>query len=253
MINKHFTALMMRLSLGFIYLSAGWSKLAKDYLGNIIGPVDMSRFTDSQVLLSSMDFIAIYQIVVGGLILSQKHSLLGLLLLVPLCLGILIFTILAGFGGTPIINLFLLILNIVALTIEKKSIQSIRKSNFSSLFNSEVSALYPKSEINRISTILLFILICGTLLPGYWLNAIATIYILLITLNLLQFKPVLFVDNIIFFLFFIICFITTNARLLNSLNPKAFYLVFYLILFGFILFFIRVVFFGIASRRQIEK
>jgi len=250
MTNNHFTALMIRLSLGFIYLSAGWAKLASDYLGHIIGPPDLSSFTHSQILILSQDVVAIFQIIVGALILSQKHSLLGLILLIPLSIGILIFALVAGFGGTPVINLFLLILNLLALTVEKKPIQSIKKFDYSRIFKSEISKLYPQSGLNITSAVLIFIIICGTVYPGNWLNVIATIYILLTTLNLLQFQPVLFIDKIIFFLFFVICFIVINGQFLNSLVPGAYHSVFYLILFGFVLFFIRLGFFRFYLKRN---
>ena len=42
--NRQFTSLLFRLLLGFVYLSAGLSKLGTHLFGNVIGPVDTSEF-----------------------------------------------------------------------------------------------------------------------------------------------------------------------------------------------------------------
>lgn len=239
--NKEYTSFVIRLTLGFIYLSAGWAKLAPNDLGNIIGPVDISHATDSVAILTSFKIIAYFQMITGALILSQKYSLIGLLVLFPLSLGTFIFTLISGFGGTPFFNLIFLVMNCYALIIEKEIVKSIVKRNYSSIYDSVVSKKFPNKTLPKFSFILLLsLIICSFFLNGILLNIIGTVCILLFCVNMLQFKKFLFIDNIILVLYFLICFITTNGILLNSYIDKFFYSVFYLILLGLLIFTVRV-------------
>lgn len=116
--NKDFTALLVRLMLGYIFLSAGLCKLSHGYFGQLIGPSDLIEQLAEYDLEIFGYFIAVSQVVIGGLCMSQRFSLLGLIGLVPMNISILTFTTSQGWTGTPFINGFLLMLNILALLYE---------------------------------------------------------------------------------------------------------------------------------------
>lgn len=248
MINQEYTTFLIRLALGFIYLSAGWAKFAPHDLGNLIGPVDASQVTESVILLSTFKFIAFFQVIIGALILSQRYSLIGLLALFPLSLGIFIFTIVAGFGGTPFINLIFLMMNCPALNMEKENIKVLFKRNYSALKNSVVAVSFPDKHLPYISFGLLVILmLCSFIQQGIILNIIAVACLITLTINLLQYKRYHLIDKLTLILFFVICFITTNGIALNRYIDSFFFYVFYLILIGFVLYLIRL---AIFSKRK---
>lgn len=239
--NQENTSFLIRLSLGFIYLSAGWAKFAPNDLGNIIGPVDISHVTESVAILTTFKLIGFFQLIIGALILSQRYSLIGLLALFPLSLGIFIFTLIGGFGGTPFFTLIFLFMNCYALIIEKENIKNLFNQRSFKNFSSVVAKDFPNKKLPYISFGLLLILI----LTSFWqsgmiINIIGTSSIVVIYLNLFQYKKFNFLDKIILVLFLLICFITTNGIILNTFIDKFYYSIFYLILLGLVLYSLRV-------------
>lgn len=234
--SKQLTLLLIRLSLGIIYMTSGLSKLAPEYLGNIIGPVNLEKAYESNSIHILMNITAIIQTLLGSLILSQRYSIIGLIFLLPLSVGILIFTIYAGFGLTPIINLLLLLLLIYLLTQEKKSVKKLMNLKIEGY---RVSKSYLRFSQKRLSnSAILFIII--TALLTFWksplVNFTATISLILFLANLFQRKDYLFADYLLLGLFFIIGFIIINGILLNQIIDKAFYSVFLLIPLGFLIY-----------------
>lgn len=63
-------------------------------------------------------FIAISQVMAGALVLSQRYSVLGLIMLIPMNLGILLVTISQNWAGTPYVDAVFTTLNIFALLYE---------------------------------------------------------------------------------------------------------------------------------------
>lgn len=242
MTSKEITALLIRLALGLIYLTAGFSKLSPDYLGNIIGPVDLSKVYDSPFIESLMGVAAVYQIIAGALILSERYSVVGILLLFPLAVGILIFTIVAGFAGTPIINGLILLLLIYALMQDKKSVLEILKLNFKALPTSIAFQRFPNQFLPNLALGLTLLTACLIFLKSPVLNVLLSAVLLLFTINLFQVKKYLLLDKMLIILFFMIGFIIINGIVFNKIVPKAFYLVFALIPLGFLLYVMRLIY-----------
>jgi len=238
--NQEFTSFLIRLSLGFIYLSAGWAKFAPNDLGNLIGPVDISHVTESVAILTTFKFIGFFQMVIGALILSQRYSLFGLLALFPLSFAMFVFTLVGGFGGTPIFNFIFLLMNCYALIIEKENIKKlIARRNLSNI-DSVVSKDFPNEKLPHLSFGLLLILV----LTSFWqsgliINVIGTSFIAVIFLNLFQYKKFNLLDRIILLLFLLICFSVTNGIVINKFIDKFYYSIFYFIFLGFVIYFIR--------------
>lgn len=248
--SKELTTIIIRLTIGLIYLTAGFSKLSPEYLGNIIGPVDLGRIYTSSLIDVLMTIAAIYQIVAGALILSQKYSVVGLILIFPLALGILIFTIFAGFAATPIINLFILLLIIFALFQDKKSVGQILKLNFTAIKSSKSSLQFPNKLLPNVALGLTILTSCLTFLDNPILNILLTFVLLIFTANLFQVKNHLLLDKILFVLFFGIGFIIINGILLNQIIPKAFYSVFALIPLGFLIYLIRLIYWRFSKNKK---
>ncbi len=112
--------LLIRLLLGFIFVSAGLCKLTAGQFGQLIGPptADMAPG-----LAGIWEFLAVSQVLTGALVLSGRWGLLGLLALVPLNVGILAYTVGNQWGGTPFVNGFLLGLNLLTLAAEWPSLR----------------------------------------------------------------------------------------------------------------------------------
>lgn len=250
--SKEITHLLIRLMLGITYLTAGLSKLSPDNIGNIIGPVKMEQIFDTPPLALFFQFVAIYQTITGALILSQRYSVIGLILLFPLSTGILLFTIIAGFGLTPIINLILLLLLVVLMSSEKKTIISIMKFNFKSISQSISFQHYHEKRNPIIAFSMIALFFVFIFLHNIILNFIITTALIFFTLNLFQRKDYLLLDKILLGLFFVISFIIINGILLNKLIPKIFYSVFLLIPLGLLLYITRILYwkFSVSGKNK---
>lgn len=249
MTSKQLTFLLIKLFLGIIYLTSGLSKLAPESIGNLIGPVNLQEISNSILLEIFMTGVAILQVSIGALILSQRYSFFGLILLTPLSLGILIFTIFAGFGLTPIINFILLILSFYAIFQEMDVNQTKSLFQFNSYKEYRSFNNFPQKNMVNIA-LLLTILAALTggvqrLLP----NFLTTIALILFFINLLQRKTYLKIDYILLSLIFVIGFIIINAILLNQIIPKVFYVVFIIIPLCCFVYLLRVIYSRFISKR----
>ncbi|MEC5156784.1 hypothetical protein [Chryseobacterium sp. MP_3.2] len=241
--SKRFTTVLIHLSLGLLYLTSGFSKLAPENLGNIIGPVKLNFISDSRASWYFMVFIAVYQIIAGALTLSQRYSLVGLILLLPLSVGILIFTLVVEFGGTPFINLFILLLLLYALYQEKNSLTKILRFNFEGLKESNSFQRFPNHLLPKIALGIISLTLSLVFLQHSILNILLSFALLLFTANLFQFIKYLLLDKILIFLFLFISLFIVNGHLKNQVFPESFAYIFIFILIGIILYFIRVVYY----------
>lgn len=102
-----------RIFLGIVFFTAGMSKLMP--FPSLIGPVWLEERLEPHGLGLFARFIAFSQVLVGLLLLSRRFSTLGAVMLFPLLLCILMVTISLNWTGTPLVNAFLLLLNISLL------------------------------------------------------------------------------------------------------------------------------------------
>jgi len=120
---KDFYALLARLFLGYVFFSSGLCKLADGHFGQIIGPPFLIADLEPYGLGGFAVFLGFSQVMTGALVLSQRWSLLGLVMLVPLNVSILAATISMQWQGTPFVNAFLLIINLFCLLYEWKTLR----------------------------------------------------------------------------------------------------------------------------------
>ncbi len=250
--------LLINCGLGFIYYSAGLSKLAPYDIGNFIGPVDLGTQLQSELIKVMMLLVAIYQFVVGFLILSIRYALIGQIMLLPISFGILIFTIVAGFELTPIINGFLLLCNILILLSERKAIGEILGRNMKFLHESYFfNAIAQKDLYLKITSVVNLILFLACLLYP----AIA-IYPLMITFILFYaqtcfFKGLSFIDKIVLLGLYLFCFhILGGIWMINNLSKQFFLyslaLSALLFVITFILKFALIIFYKLRGKPNID-
>ncbi len=236
------TLIMIYLAAGTVYLTAGLSKLAPENIGNLIGPTDIHKIFDSTAFVIFMEVIAVWQVITGALLLSLRYAVVGLITAIPLALGILVFTIIAGFGLTPIINLFLLVLLIYAYMREKNTIHKLLKRDWGSLNNSVSYKLFPNGRYAKAALGLILLTVLCSFLHNIVLNIVTSLAFLFYTANLFQRKNYLFLDYVLIGLFLIIGVAVVNAMLLKEIGEKIPYIIFFLIPFGISVYIIRLVY-----------
>ena len=161
MSNFKFTSLLLRLLLGFLYLSAGLSKLGEHSFGNIIGPVDLTKMAEAMNMPHwPFHFVTLFQIITGAMLMSRKYYRAGILLVIPLSVGLVIFTL--GWGATLYINIFFLVLAIILFFLEWNQLKLIL--NKQSRKNIIAQGRFIFSDLMMLFAILAFA--CGILFPN---------------------------------------------------------------------------------------
>ncbi|WP_299761612.1 DoxX family membrane protein [uncultured Pontibacter sp.] len=127
--NKDLLSLLIRIFLGYIFLSAGICKLTDGNFGQIIGPPWLEERLAEYGLGLFAQVVAVSQVVCGALLLSQRFSLLGAVMLVPMCIAILAVTVSQQWAGTPYINAVLLLLNLSLLAMEYPKFRFLLQAN----------------------------------------------------------------------------------------------------------------------------
>lgn len=121
--TKDFYALLIRLFLGYVFASAGLCKLTDGQFGQLIGPPFLIKQLAEYDLELFGQFIALSQVLVGMMVMSQRYSVLGLIMLVPVNVSILMVTISQKWQGTPYVDSVLVALNLLALLYEWKTLK----------------------------------------------------------------------------------------------------------------------------------
>ncbi|MER2999520.1 DoxX family membrane protein [Pontibacter populi] len=116
--NQYLLVLLIRLFLGYIFFSAGICKLTHGNFGQLIGPPWLEEALAKYGLGLFAQVVAVSQVVIGTLLLSQRYSLLGAVMLVPMNVAILAVTTSMNWTGTPYVNTVFLLLNFVLLGLE---------------------------------------------------------------------------------------------------------------------------------------
>ncbi|MEJ8756852.1 DoxX family membrane protein [Pontibacter sp. H259] len=127
--NKDLLTLLIRLFLGYIFFSAGICKLTHGNFGQIIGPPWLEESLAKYGLGFFAQVVAISQVLCGTLLLSQRYSLLGSIMLVPMNVAILAVTTSMNWTGTPYVNSVFLLLNLALLGMEHKKFSFLLQPN----------------------------------------------------------------------------------------------------------------------------
>ncbi|WP_210462390.1 DoxX family protein [Rufibacter roseolus] len=140
--NKDFLVLLIRLFLGYVFFSAGICKLTHGHFGQLIGPPWLEESLAKYGLGLFAQVVACCQVVCGALLLSQRFSTLGAVMLVPMNISILAVTISQNWTGTPYVNAVFLLLNLLLLFYEYQ--------RFLFLFSVEATAAATPSKIETL-------------------------------------------------------------------------------------------------------
>ncbi|RNI23701.1 DoxX family protein [Rufibacter latericius] len=121
--NKDFLVLLIRLFLGYVFFSAGICKLTHGNFGQLIGPPWLEEVLAKHGLGLFAQVVAVCQVICGALLFTQRFSLLGAVMLVPMNVSILAVTVSQNWTGTPYVNAVFLLLNLSLLLYEYKRFQ----------------------------------------------------------------------------------------------------------------------------------
>ena len=108
---------------GRIFLSAGVAELTHGLTPGVIGPVWLEERLAQYGLGLWAQFVAWSQLLIGALLLSQRFSTLGAVMLVPMLANILVVTISLQWRGTPYVNSVLLAMNLFLLWADRERLK----------------------------------------------------------------------------------------------------------------------------------
>lgn len=118
--NKDLLTLLVRVFLGYVFFSAGICKLTHGNFGQLIGPPWLEERLAQYGLGLFAQVVAVSQVVCGTLLLSQRFSLLGAIMLIPMNVAILAVTVSQQWVGTPAVNVVFLLLNLTLPALEHR-------------------------------------------------------------------------------------------------------------------------------------
>lgn len=145
---KDFNVLLIRLFLGYVFTSSGLCKLTEGHFGQLIGPPLLIEQLTPHGLRTFGFFIAVSQVTVGALVLSQRYAVLGLIMLVPMNVGILMVTISQHWRGTPYVDAVFTTLNILALLYEWNTLKFLLLPEHTSIrLPLNTNRLFPGSKL----------------------------------------------------------------------------------------------------------
>lgn len=133
--------LLTRLFLGYTFYSSGMCKLSGGRFGQLIGPCQLEELLRPYNLESFALLIAVSQVIVGVLLLSQRYALLGSVMLLPMNTGILGVTVSQDWAGTPYINAVLLLLNLSLVLYEFPNLRFFIQPEFRHAQTTQLDAL----------------------------------------------------------------------------------------------------------------
>ncbi|ULQ57239.1 hypothetical protein KJS94_03375 [Flavihumibacter rivuli] len=218
MTPKDFFLLLVRLFLGYIFLSSGMCKLTDGQFGQLIGPPQLIKLLAKYNLELFGYYVATSQVIIGALAMSQRFSLLGLVAMVPMNASILMVTYSQQWTGTPFVNGFLLLLNLLCLLQDWKVLRLF----FAARRPSEVVIPHAVRAFpaTLIPLVMLGLMVVGIAFAPYsyqTARAFAALALILVFVNLFQYPAFLLPEKAILVLFGSAVMIMTFADLM----PKA--------------------------------
>lgn len=152
--HKDFFIILIRLLLGYIFFSAGLCKLTHGHFGQIIGPPLLEAELAKYGLGLFAQVIATLQVICGILLISQRFSTIGAIMLMPMNLSILAVTISLNWHGTPYVNGFFILLNILLLVYDWHKLKVLVNPNLAATVRPSVLDLNSTSKFNLVAIVL---------------------------------------------------------------------------------------------------
>lgn len=231
-----FAVLVVRLFLGFVFFSSGLCKLTDGNFGQLIGPPHLISELAEYSLAGFGKLIAVSQVLIGTLILSQRFSLPGLIALVPMNVSILGVTISQHWQGTPYINAFLLLLNFGCLLYELPTLKILFLQKVHSVKTAKSISLFPDLKLPVLVTGLSLIAILFAEKGGIKLDLLASLSLLLICANLFQFRKYHISEKVVFTFYTFTVLLIVNFKIVKQTVNHSEYLFIGVIVLGFLFF-----------------
>ncbi len=236
--NTDFFFLLVRLVLGYIYFSSGINKLAGGHFGHLIGPPDLIKEMTEYGFASLGYLVAISQVLIGLLVMTQRYSLLGLICLVPLSGGILFYTIIQSWTGTPYVNAVILSLVLASLFYEYHTVKVLWSTELNKSSPSKAAQFFPNALLpfGGIVVGLLMATLAGNSSPLF-LSIIGMVLYLGIALYICTrtiYPKKL--QLITLYLYFLAIIAVTSSKAAELLSTPAMFLFTIMTLLGFITF-----------------
>lgn len=207
------TTLLIRLCLGFIFFTSGLCKLTFGHFGQIIGPPDLINTLAEYDLGGFGYMIAISQVLIGMLVMTQRFSLLGLIAMVPMNACILGVTTAQGWTGTPYVNAFLLLLNLIALLYEGDFIKYVLGYQISAQRGRAVTE-FPATIPALVAMACIILAMLFSAHGSIWVNVFASMALSAIAYIVFTQRSMIIPETIVLVLFFVFSFSLANANLL---------------------------------------
>lgn len=248
--QKEFMVILTRLFLGYLFLSAGLCKLTHGHFGQIMGPPLLEDALAKYGLRLFVQFVAVSQVVCGMLLMSQRFSTIGAVMLLPMNVSIIAVTISMNWTGTPYVNAVFTLMNVLLLIydwhklkilLQPTNITTVRLTPLDAYCSDKVSlmslafamlALFTSQYsflLTNIFAILFFALTGYSIIRNRSLNKLCSAVIILVALNMIvmtlakQFKPfsqqILLVNTLLIFLLTLITFIRIRPRSTAAQTP----------------------------------
>jgi len=216
---KDFNFLLIRLFLGYLFTSSGLCKLTEGHFGQLIGPPLLIQQLTPHGLRTFGFFIAVSQVLTGALVMSQRYSVLGLIMLVPMNLGILMVTISQNWQGTPYVDAVFILLNVTALLYEWNSLKFLILPEETAFSPTKTHQLFPKMYVN-IAGVGLFVIACVLSRFSFITTSIvATVGYGLMYLNVFQNQTVTILERFVLGMSFVAIMAFTWVGLFHTSLP----------------------------------
>jgi len=120
---KNFFVNGISIFLGIIFFTAGMAKVYYDHkFPGIIGPITLEEMLNKYDLGLFARFIGFAQVLIGFMLLTLRYRTLAAIMLLPMVLNILLVTVSMNWIGTPYVLSFFLVLNVILLAADAKSL-----------------------------------------------------------------------------------------------------------------------------------
>lgn len=178
--TKDFLILLTRLFLGYVFISAGFCKLTHGHFGQLIGPPWLEDRLAQYDLALFARVVAWSQVSCGILLLSQRFSALGAVMLVPMNISILAVTVSMNWQGTPYVNAVFLVLNLLLLAYEWPKFRSLFQAGSFTVIPNPLDAL--RKDVLNIAGMAVFLVAAVIAAAGFYVAAAVVFSMALVTL-----------------------------------------------------------------------
>ncbi|MEJ8803835.1 DoxX family membrane protein [Pontibacter sp. H249] len=217
--TSHLLLVLIRLFLGYLFFSAGVCKLTGGNFGQLMGPPWLEEALAKHGLGLFAQVVAISQVIIGALLMSQRYSLLGAIMLVPMNVAILAVTVSQNWAGTPYVNSVFLALNLVLLLMERQKFAFLVNPMATHTINPALTDKFGQNMYSWIGLVLCLFIIVAARYNLMLTNVLATFIFFSFALTILSDKILGKLDRLLFGLPFLAMLIVTFANLTGLAVP----------------------------------